>query len=237
MTGRQGITGASLAPQAAAAGRLHRLHGAERGPADRRAARGELLGRPRHQLLRSGSRGQRLRPRLRRPTDDGDGASAPQDGFARLSAAQLPDRACGAGHRSLDPTRGICRLLGRRLHHPRHRLRRPRVGRRDPALRQQPRPGPARRHRLCLLSRSPGTGGDVWFDEAGRRPVAGNFDFLTVLHETGHALGLKHGHELPLPLPAGLRQARVHGHDLPQLRGRGDRLLPRRALSTSRRPT
>jgi serralysin len=37
--------------------------------------------------------------------------------------------------------------------------------------------------------------GDVWFGSAGRRPVAGNYDHLVMLHEVGHALGLKHPHE------------------------------------------
>lgn len=37
--------------------------------------------------------------------------------------------------------------------------------------------------------------GDAWFGNAGRKPVAGNYDYMTILHETGHALGLKHPHE------------------------------------------
>lgn len=38
--------------------------------------------------------------------------------------------------------------------------------------------------------------GDAWFGPSGRKPVAGNYDYMTILHETGHALGLKHPHEL-----------------------------------------
>lgn len=41
----------------------------------------------------------------------------------------------------------------------------------------------------------PGIGGDVWFGRAGRNPVAGNYDGLSIMHELGHALGLKHAHE------------------------------------------
>ncbi|WP_431269342.1 M10 family metallopeptidase C-terminal domain-containing protein [Dankookia sp. P2] len=47
-----------------------------------------------------------------------------------------------------------------------------------------------------------GIGGDVWFgtDYAGtifdyRTPVLGNYAYVTVLHELGHALGLKHAQE------------------------------------------
>lgn len=40
-------------------------------------------------------------------------------------------------------------------------------------------------------------GGDVWFGtkENYRNPVAGTFAAATMLHELGHALGLKHGHQ------------------------------------------
>jgi serralysin len=38
-------------------------------------------------------------------------------------------------------------------------------------------------------------GGDVFFGASGRDPSPGNYHAFTVLHELGHALGLKHGHD------------------------------------------
>lgn len=50
-------------------------------------------------------------------------------------------------------------------------------------------------------------GGDVFFGASGTTPVAGNYHYATILHEIGHALGLKHPHEadgLGGALPQGL---------------------------------
>jgi serralysin len=39
-------------------------------------------------------------------------------------------------------------------------------------------------------------GGDVWFKvDRAADPTLGDFNYQTILHEVGHALGLKHGHE------------------------------------------
>ncbi|WP_203423237.1 M10 family metallopeptidase [Sinorhizobium sp. BG8] len=47
-------------------------------------------------------------------------------------------------------------------------------------------------------------GGDVWISSASanRSPAAGNYAWLVMLHETGHALGLKHGHVAEYGSPA-----------------------------------
>jgi serralysin len=45
-----------------------------------------------------------------------------------------------------------------------------------------------------------GLGGSAWFNVSAHRfdnPVLGNYGWMGILHETGHALGLKHGHEAP----------------------------------------
>lgn len=39
-------------------------------------------------------------------------------------------------------------------------------------------------------------GGDVWFGTGARTPAVGNFSYQTIIHEVGHALGLKHSHEV-----------------------------------------
>lgn len=46
------------------------------------------------------------------------------------------------------------------------------------------------------------TAGDIWFNKTDyRSPVAGNYAWATMLHEIGHALGLKHGHEADRGFP------------------------------------
>jgi serralysin len=42
-------------------------------------------------------------------------------------------------------------------------------------------------------------GGDIWVNNsrgAYDNPIAGNYGFFTLMHETGHALGLKHPHDI-----------------------------------------
>ena len=45
--------------------------------------------------------------------------------------------------------------------------------------------------------------GDVWFGGSGDNPTTGNYDYATVIHELGHALGLKHGHQASNEFGAG----------------------------------
>lgn len=47
-----------------------------------------------------------------------------------------------------------------------------------------------------------GAGGDIWFGNAGIRDLRpGSYGHSTILHEVGHAVGLKHPHEPPPILP------------------------------------
>jgi serralysin len=45
---------------------------------------------------------------------------------------------------------------------------------------------------------SSAVGGDAWFNSGGKydSPVKGNYAYITFIHEIGHALGLKHPHEV-----------------------------------------
>jgi serralysin len=44
-------------------------------------------------------------------------------------------------------------------------------------------------------------GGSAWFNHTNfNSPVRGNYAWMGILHEAGHALGLKHGHETPLAI-------------------------------------
>ena len=47
------------------------------------------------------------------------------------------------------------------------------------------------------------TGGTAWFNHFNfNAPVRGGYAWMGILHETGHTLGLKHGHEFPLAIGA-----------------------------------
>jgi serralysin len=48
-----------------------------------------------------------------------------------------------------------------------------------------------------------GVGGDVWLNKTSyNNPVLGTYAWMTIIHEIGHALGLKHGHEAAGGFPA-----------------------------------
>jgi hypothetical protein len=52
-------------------------------------------------------------------------------------------------------------------------------------------------------SDSKAVGGDVWFNKDDyNSPQYGNYAWMTIIHEIGHALGLKHGHEADGGFPA-----------------------------------
>ena len=68
---------------------------------------------------------------------------------------------------------------------------------------------------------STSAGGDAWFNNPQTgidNPAKGNYAWLTIIHETGHALGLKHPHEASGSfdaMPVRSRFPRIHGDELP----------------------
>ena len=61
-------------------------------------------------------------------------------------------------------------------------------------------------------------GGDVWFGRGSNltTPTKGTYAFLTLIHETGHALGLDHAHQGRRD-SGGAGFDGIHGDELPQL--------------------
>ena len=47
------------------------------------------------------------------------------------------------------------------------------------------------------MAARPAAGGTAWYNTTNfNNPLQGNYAWMGILHETGHALGLKHGHEV-----------------------------------------
>lgn len=117
---------------------------------------------------------------------DGDGRSAQVDGFSRLGSAQI-----GVAQRALDI---VSKAAAGFSVEGFTNLSVVNAGAGSGA-------GDIRIANSNDISTSyaylPGTGmgGDVWIGGSGRAPRAGNYDNLIILHEIGHALGLKHSHE------------------------------------------
>lgn len=117
---------------------------------------------------------------------DRDGRSAPADGFARLSPAQVT-----AARLALDPAGTVSdgfSVAGFT------NLRIDDAGAGSGAGDVRVANASDAATAYAYLPGA-GVGGDVWFGGTGRAPRVGNFDHATVLHELGHALGLKHPHE------------------------------------------
>ena len=62
----------------------------------------------------------------------------------------------------------------------------------------------------ATIRRSSPEGGDAWFNSSSgwyNNPVLGNYAYLTIIHETGHLLGLKHPHDVVRLVRRGCRSA------------------------------
>ena len=219
------ITGASRARQrrrAAATAAEPR----ERRPEDRRPPHRQPLVRPHRQLQRPRPR-QRLRRAATPPTTTAT-AFPPRATASRRSAPPSAPAVRATLDADAQP-RGPRRLLRRGLDRPRAHLRRARLGERHPPLRQQRRRGLAPRHRLRLLPQPADR------DRRRRlvrpfRPAAGRRQLRRPHHP---ARDRPRPRPPPRPrdarrAPRGLGQPRVHRDDLPELRRRPGRPLPRR---------
>lgn len=120
---------------------------------------------------------------------DGDGVSAQRDGFARISPAQMTAArmaldADGIGAKAAHAGFTVEGFTGLRVNYAGSSgggdLRYGSTTDAKTAYAYQP---------------GEGMGGDVWLGRSGKAPVVGNYDYFALLHETGHALGLKHPHE------------------------------------------
>ncbi|MCB1352627.1 MAG: M10 family metallopeptidase [Rhodobacteraceae bacterium] len=122
---------------------------------------------------------------------DGDGRLAPWDGFSILSNSQIAvlQAALDTGYRGDLPGRVGFAVEG----FTNLRLAYAGLGSGDAEIRVANTADT--RGAYAYYPAAQGYGGDVWLGDVGARPVAGNYDYLGILHEVGHALGLKHPHE------------------------------------------
>jgi serralysin len=123
---------------------------------------------------------------------DGDGVSAQFEGFSSLSRAQLETvhAALNAGNAQGSSAGLAFSVTGfTRLH-----MTYAGSGDGDAAIRV----ANTRDYAAGAYAYFPANseiGGDLWLGKAGERPAVGNYEYSTILHELGHALGLKHSHE------------------------------------------
>ncbi len=121
---------------------------------------------------------------------DGDGLSVQNDGFSQMSAMQMavahrimnaeghtPAAAAGFSVEGITNLKVTFAAGGSAAG--------------DVRLADSSDPGTAYSFYPSIMQ----SGGDVWFGPSGRNPVVGTYDYTTMMHEIGHALGLKHGHE------------------------------------------